>query len=380
MLIAEGRANFTFYNCSVHPSYVNLAERNGLGWLNGFNELLCRCGLASQGPPGDDGGEKLTLHGRIANLPATQVEAAIISNGPGALEVRGTVEEATFFGHCYRLDTTFHMVLGENRARLTDVITNLGARPAPLSLLYHINLGQPFLEKGATVTVPSRDVVPRDARSGAQSADWNRYGGPQPGFAEEGFFFNPLPDADGWAPEVGFVRGFPAARDPKAGIAWLARIPLAYLARGLLPILPFLVLIFLLQIIFRGLGDVQGQVLFELGFLRLTANSWQIVVVGRSMRRMLEVAREVGYLDERVPATLDEREAAALPRERILFLVTGSPKAPVVRKILNPRSEDDWVLPAALVAPEAGRLIWMLDHSAASQLPAHGQAVRNLRP
>lgn len=64
----------------------------------------------------------------------------------------------------------------------------------------------------------------------------------------------------------------------------------------------------------------------------------------------------------------------------ILFLVTGSPKAPAVRKILNPRSEDDWVLPAALVAPEAGRLIWMLDHSAASQLPAHGQAVRNLRP
>jgi galactose mutarotase-like enzyme len=182
----------------VHPSYVNLAERNGLGWLNGFNELLCRCGLASQGPPGDDGGEKLTLHGRIANLPATQVEAAIISNGPGALEVRGTVEEATFFGHCYRLDTTFHLGLGENRARLTDVITNLGARPAPLSLLYHINLGQPFLEEGATVTVPSRDVVPRDARSGARSADWYRYDGPQPGFAEEGFFFNPLPDADGW--------------------------------------------------------------------------------------------------------------------------------------------------------------------------------------
>ena len=25
-----------------------------------------------------------------------------------------------------------------------------------------------------------------------------------------------LPDADGWAPEVGFIDGFPAARDPKA--------------------------------------------------------------------------------------------------------------------------------------------------------------------
>jgi len=38
----------------------------------------------------------------------------------------------------------------------------------------------------------------------------------------EGLAFNALPDADGWAPEVGFAQGFPAARDPKAGIAWLA--------------------------------------------------------------------------------------------------------------------------------------------------------------
>jgi peptidylprolyl isomerase len=31
-----------------------------------------------------------------------------------------------------------------------------------------------------------------------------------------------LPDADGWAPEVGFSKGFPAARDPDSGHAWLA--------------------------------------------------------------------------------------------------------------------------------------------------------------
>lgn len=34
--------------------------------------------------------------------------------------------------------------------------------------------------------------------------------------------FDALPDADGWAPEVGFADGFPAARDPAAGKAWLA--------------------------------------------------------------------------------------------------------------------------------------------------------------
>jgi peptidylprolyl isomerase len=37
-----------------------------------------------------------------------------------------------------------------------------------------------------------------------------------------GLPFVRLPDADGWAPQVGFSEGFPAARDPKTGQAWLA--------------------------------------------------------------------------------------------------------------------------------------------------------------
>jgi peptidylprolyl isomerase len=36
-----------------------------------------------------------------------------------------------------------------------------------------------------------------------------------------GFRFTPLPDGDGYAPEVGFVDGFPVGRDPAAGRAWL---------------------------------------------------------------------------------------------------------------------------------------------------------------
>ena len=38
----------------------------------------------------------------------------------------------------------------------------------------------------------------------------------------EGVPFVRLPDADGWAPQVGFSDGFPAARDPAEGKAWLA--------------------------------------------------------------------------------------------------------------------------------------------------------------
>ncbi|MBL0227816.1 peptidylprolyl isomerase [Thermomonas sp.] len=38
----------------------------------------------------------------------------------------------------------------------------------------------------------------------------------------EGARFDKLPDIDGWAPQVGFIDGMPAARDPKAGKAWIA--------------------------------------------------------------------------------------------------------------------------------------------------------------
>lgn len=36
-----------------------------------------------------------------------------------------------------------------------------------------------------------------------------------------GIAFTPLPDPDTYAPEVGFVDGFPVARDAAAGVAWL---------------------------------------------------------------------------------------------------------------------------------------------------------------
>lgn len=40
--------------------------------------------------------------------------------------------------------------------------------------------------------------------------------------ASAGLPFDRLPDPDGWAPQVGFVEGFPVGHDPKAGKTWLA--------------------------------------------------------------------------------------------------------------------------------------------------------------
>src|SRR6202023_1747786 len=63
----------------VHPQFVNLAERGGLGWLNGFGEWISRCGLESMGPPCKDGNQTYTLHGRINYIPASYVQVRLES-------------------------------------------------------------------------------------------------------------------------------------------------------------------------------------------------------------------------------------------------------------------------------------------------------------
>ena len=52
----------------------------------------------------------------------------------------------------------------------------------------------------------------------------------------------------------------------------------------------------------------------------------------------------------------------------VLFLASGESKAGIVKTILEPEQESDRQLPAALVQPERGRLIWVLDRAAAAKL------------
>ncbi len=53
------------------------------------------------------------------------------------------------------------------------------------------------------------------------------------------------------------------------------------------------------------------------------ANGRHPVLVGRALNRMVEAARENGYLAA-MPRTIDEKEAAWLPREKVLMICTGS--------------------------------------------------------
>ena len=205
----------------VHPHSVNLHSRNGLGWLDGFNELICRCGLANNGPPGQDDGNpspiesSLTLHGRIANLAARDVEV-FLDEELNAIGLTGVVEESTLFGPRLELRTTITTRIGEPGFHIRDEVINRGSGPTELQLLYHCNVGEPFLGEGSALEMPHRQVCPRDSRAAEGIATYPDCEGPTAGYAEQVYFYEPLPDQQGQS--VAMLRN--QAGDRGFSVAW----------------------------------------------------------------------------------------------------------------------------------------------------------------
>ncbi|MFL5242566.1 MAG: aldose 1-epimerase family protein [Gemmataceae bacterium] len=174
----------------VHPKLVALSERNGLGWLRGFDEWMCRCGLACNGPPGMDNGTPLTLHGRIANLPAHHVEVRVNLDPPYELSVVGRVAETELFGPHLHLTATVTTVPGSGRLVIHDEVENRSATAAEMQLLYHCNLGPPFLEAGSRVMAPTREVAPLTNRAAEGMDTLESYSGPIAGFTEQVYAYD----------------------------------------------------------------------------------------------------------------------------------------------------------------------------------------------
>lgn len=85
-------------------------------------------------------------------------------------------------------------------------------------------------------------------------------------------------------------------------------------------------------------------------------------VLKEVVRMVAAVHAAAAAIPQRLTLTLPVFNAAA----RAVFLVTGAEKAKVVKAVLVERA----MLPAAMVRPEDGELVWLLDRAAASLLPA----------
>lgn len=191
----------------VHPAFIDPHARGGLGWLEGFNEYLARCGMEWFGPPcvdthhhaqGEAAANNLTLHGKVSNIPASRVEIEVETKPPYRLRLRGVVREHSLFGPKLTLDTELSTIPGSDTFTVTDRVTNHSAGTEEFGLLYHLNHGSPLLEKGSTLLAPAARVTPMTARATEGGVEnYARYAAPKYGYAEQNYMLDLLAGSDG---------------------------------------------------------------------------------------------------------------------------------------------------------------------------------------
>ena len=182
----------------IHPALVNLADPSGLGWLDGFDEWIVRCGLENNGSPEFDekGILKYPLHGRIANIPAHSVTLSV-DRQKGEITLTGVVREARLFFKKLELTSSLTMRVGTSAFTIRDTVTNLSAEPSGFQLLYHVNTGKPFISPGARAVVPFERLAPRTSVAAENLPEWDKFGPETSGSQEVVFFFEPAADKAG---------------------------------------------------------------------------------------------------------------------------------------------------------------------------------------
>ena len=181
----------------VNPAFIELNGRGGLGWLEGFNELVTRCGYEWVGHPGMDNGELLTLHGRAANIPASKVTVHIDEAPPYAIHVRGELKEQAFKKVDFSVQTELVTEPGTARFVLNDTLINNGDYPKEYQALYHSNFSTPFLEQGARFAAAVKQVSPFNDKAKGDLGDWQTYRAPTKDYDETVYNVVPYGDAKG---------------------------------------------------------------------------------------------------------------------------------------------------------------------------------------
>ena len=142
--------------------------------------LFFTCGLENICAPCTIDGKDYPMHGRMRTTPAEHVCTDVLTDGDEVrLVISGEMREAELFGENLVLRRKIESVLGENSITVTDEIENQAFRPEPLMLLYHCNMGYPFLDESCRLYVPSVKVTGREEFSEEHVDGWDRIDSPK---------------------------------------------------------------------------------------------------------------------------------------------------------------------------------------------------------
>ncbi|MBI0028476.1 aldose 1-epimerase family protein [Gilliamella sp. B14448G11] len=178
----------------VNPKYINLESRGGLGWLDGFNELMVRCGFEWTGHAVQADGMIYTLHGRAQNTPVSRLIVNVLDKAPYTITVTGLIKENTFKKSNLETWVSLSYVPGSKDFIVHDVVTNKSDYTRDYQIIYHSNYGTPILEEGARFVAPVKEISPFNDYAKKGLKTWQTYLGPTKDFDE--MVFNVYPYAD----------------------------------------------------------------------------------------------------------------------------------------------------------------------------------------
>ncbi len=193
-------------------------QQTEFGWLRsalgGFNTT---CGLIHIGNPETANvahynfparaTEQYGVHDRIAMTPGQLTKyGQRWQDDEVWLEAEGTVTQAQAYGENLVLTRKYTAKLGQARFWMHDEVENAGWLPTEHMLLYHINIGFPFVDEGAELIAPfdGPPMLPQGLPPPSTSDEYMRFIAPQKDWLLQGFEFNMRTDKEGRVP-VGIV-------------------------------------------------------------------------------------------------------------------------------------------------------------------------------
>jgi hypothetical protein len=137
---------------------------------------------------------ELTLHGKVGNIPASEVEVVVDRAPPYRLRIRGRVDERMIYGPKLELWTEISTEPGSNAIRVEDQLTNHSAYEQEFQIIYHSNYGPPLLEAGARVIAAVKEIRPFNAHAAKGLNQFADYVAPTKGFIEQVYVITPFAD------------------------------------------------------------------------------------------------------------------------------------------------------------------------------------------
>lgn len=138
----------------------------GMFFTSGVESICAPCAI---------GGVDYPMHGRMRTTPGEHLCAdAFWAEDGYHLRASGEMREAALFGENMVLRRSIETVYGQKSLTVTDEFENQSFRDEPLMLLYHINLGWPFLDEHTRLYIPTRSVTARDDDARGHEGEYDR--------------------------------------------------------------------------------------------------------------------------------------------------------------------------------------------------------------